>query len=294
MEGKKKIRFIANPFSGTKDKGSIASSISRILNHDIFDYEIIYTTHRNHATELAKESVELGYWAAIAVGGDGTINEVAKGLVGSNTALGLVPYGSGNGFAYHIGIKRSVEKAIMAINGCQTEYIDTGLANEHFFINIAGLGLDATVAHKTKQNTRRGFIPYFIQTLKESWGFRYLDLKIKCGDKEWQNQYGMAVIANGSVYGYDFRVASEAKLDDGLFDILLVKKTCIIRYFLLVLRMLWGTFHKSSLVEFIKAPEIIITHQSSGFFHVDGEGHPSEKVIYFKILPKSILLIKAP
>jgi diacylglycerol kinase (ATP) len=289
---KKKIIFVTNPFSGAKSKNNLAKTIASHLDHHLYEYEIIYTQYPNHATEISKECGQKGIFAVVAVGGDGTINEVAKGLVHTQTALGIIPFGSGNGFSYHIGIRRNVVAAIKTLNKCCITTIDTGLANGRFFINVAGLGLDATVAYKTKLNTKRGFLPYFINTLKESIGFRFLDLTITTPDKVWEGEYAMAVVANGSVYGYDFAVAPIAKLDDGLFDILLVKKTYIFRYFMLVPKMLNKTFHESTLVEFFRTKELIITNHNKGYFHVDGEGFIADDEINFKISPKSLLLLQ--
>jgi len=289
---KKKIRFITNPFSGTKSKEKLNETITENLNLEEFDFEISYTEYPRHATQLSAEARDLGYYAVIAVGGDGTINEVASALKGSETALGIVPFGSGNGFSYHLGTRRNVEEAIKIINDHHTILIDTGAANGRFFINVAGLGLDATVAFKTKLNKRRGFIPYFINTLKESIGFKFMKLRIISDESTEEGEYAMAVIANGSIYGYDFAVAPAAILDDGLFDVILVRKTQIFRYFLLVPRMLNKTFHKSPLVHYFKTNKITIeSTDGTPYFHVDGEGFEAENSITFEINQDSIKLI---
>ncbi|MBC7886147.1 MAG: diacylglycerol kinase family lipid kinase [Saprospiraceae bacterium] len=289
---KKKIRFITNPFSGTKSKAKLNDMINEHLDTNIFDYEICYTEYPKHATLLSAEARDKGYFAVAAVGGDGTINEVATSLVGSTTALAVVPHGSGNGFSYHLGLRRDVAGAIRAINSSHLIYIDTGLANDRFFINVAGLGLDATVAFKTKLNKRRGFIPYFINTLKESIGFRFMHLKITTEDRISEQEYAMAVIANGSIYGYDFAIAPSAVLYDGMFDIILVKKAHLFRYFFLVSRMLNKSFHKSPLVDFFRSNKITIENKDTdGYFHVDGEGFVAASSITFEIRPASLLLI---
>jgi len=288
---KKKIRFIKNPFSGTKSGIKIDQLIKTHIDEDIYDYEISHTEYAGHATILAKEAVDNEYFAVIAVGGDGTINEVGSSLVNTETALGIIPLGSGNGLAYHLGIRRNIITAIQSLNACQLVPIDTGVANGRFFINVAGLGLDATVAYNTKFNSRRGFIPYFINTLKESLNFKYLSLHIKTQDNEWEGEYAMAVIANGSVYGYDFTIAPQALLNDGQFDVVLIKKTQVFRYFFLVPRMLNNTIHNSPLVKYFKTSEITILNKLGGYFHLDGEGFVCEESIHFKVLPSSILLL---
>jgi len=288
---KKKIRFIKNPFSGPKSGIKIDQLIKTHIDEDIYDYEISHTEYAGHATILAKEAVDNEYFAVIAVGGDGTINEVGSSLVNTETALGIIPLGSGNGLAYHLGIRRNIITAIQSLNACQLVPIDTGVANGRFFINVAGLGLDATVAYNTKFNSRRGFIPYFFNTLKESLNFKYLSLHIKTQDSEWEGEYAMAVIANGSVYGYDFTIAPQALLNDGQFDVVLIKKTQVFRYFFLVPRMLNNTIHNSPLVKYFKTSEITILNKLGGYFHLDGEGFVCEESIHFKVLPSSILLL---
>ncbi len=291
---KKKILFIGNPFSGAKAGKSLAEVVEKYIDKDIFDYEIKMTEYSKHASILASEAVEQHYFAVVAAGGDGTINEVAQSIQGSNTALGIIPFGSGNGFSYHLGVRRDVVKAIQLINLCHTEAIDAGMANDRFFINVAGLGLDATVAYKTKLNSRRGFFPYFIQTLKESFGFQFMKLTITTPTENWTGQYAMAVVANGSVYGYDFTVAPEAILNDGQFDVLLVKKDAIWKYFLLAIRMLTKTFHKSSLVHFFKTDSLTIIQENNKYFQVDGEGMLAESTIHFKLIPQNLLILSQP
>jgi diacylglycerol kinase (ATP) len=291
---KKKILFIGNPFSGAKAGTSLAELVHKYIDKDIFDYTVKMTEYATHASYLAKEAVTEGFFAVVAAGGDGTINEVAQSIQGTQTALGIIPFGSGNGFAYHLGVRRDVVKAIQLINQCHTEAIDTGMANDHFFINVAGLGLDATVAYKTKLNSRRGFFPYFIQTLKESLGFQFMTLKITTPTESWTGEYAMAVVANGSVYGYDFTVAPEAILNDGLFDVLLVKKDAIWKYFLLAPRMLTKTFHKSKLVHFLKTNSLTIQHENNKYFQVDGEGMLAESTIHLKLIPKNLLILSQP
>ena len=256
------------------------------LDHTQYDAEICPTQYSGHAKELSREAAACNYYAVVAAGGDGTINEVAAGLLASETILGILPFGSGNGFAYHLGIRRNIKKAFHAINMGKTSWVDAGKANENVFVNVAGLGLDATVAFKTRLNHKRGFLPYFFQTLKESIGFTYMNLSIQTPEESMVGSYAMAVVANGSVYGYDFTVAPAAKMDDGLFDVLLVKKAPIFMYTSLAFRMLNKTFHKSPLVLFFRTSSLQITCEAPTHFHVDGEGFTGQQDIHFRILPK--------
>jgi len=288
---KKSVVFITNPFSGTSTKNNLSVLIDKNLNQTIFDYQIWKTEYSGHAKLLAQKACDEGIDIIASVGGDGTLNEIASVLVNKNNLLAVIPGGSGNGFSYHIGIKRDVKLAIEAINQGKTIKIDTCSANEHFFINVAGLGLDAKVSYETKKSAKRGFLLYFTQSLKEAKNFKYLNLKIDLNNIVKEGEYAMAVVANGSIYGYNFAIAPTAILDDGEMDILLIKKAPIFRYFLLAFRMINKSFHKSPLVEFYRTKNIKITSNSLYYLHTDGEGFQNLGTLDFSISPKSLNLI---
>jgi len=292
---KHKVRFILNPFSGPKKNIDVVSIIQQHINHEIISIDLVYTEYAGHGTLLSKEAADLSYFAVVAVGGDGTINEIASELKNTNTALGVIPFGSGNGLSYHLGIKRDIIHAISIINLCEKALIDTAMINDTFFINVSGIGFDAKVAFMTKLNKKRGFWPYFIQTIKEIWGFRYMKMKISHGDKQWTASYAMVSVANGSMYGYDFSIAPKASIIDGLFDVVLVKKAPIFRYLSLAFRMYFRSLHKSSLVTYFSCPTITIETLDAEYFHVDGEGFRSKTSKYIiKIFPKSLHLLSKP
>ncbi|MBK9257571.1 MAG: diacylglycerol kinase family lipid kinase [Saprospiraceae bacterium] len=288
MAERKKIRFVTNPFSGTKKKDQLDALIRNNLDLTKFEYEICLTQYSGHARLLSKEAVDKNYYMVAAVGGDGTVNEVASSLVHQNTILSVIPFGSGNGFAMHIGLGRQAEYSLKAINTGIVQKIDTCLANDRFFLNIAGIGLDATVAFKTKANKKRGFLPYFIATLKESLSFKYLSLEIETENEKFSGQYAMAVVANASIYGYNFTIVPNADLQDGMLDVLLVVKKPVFRYFLMAFRMLNRTFHKSPLVKLYKVREVTIKIKDKEHMHVDGEGFESDKTVTFKVIPSSL------
>lgn len=288
MAVKKKIRIIANPFSGSKGGEKIQAVINDYLDKSIFNHEVCMTQYPGHAAILSSEAAAAEYYAVVAAGGDGTINEVASGLVDTKTALGIIPMGSGNGFSYHLGIRRNKKKAIEAINGCKTVCIDTGLANGHFFINVAGMGLDAAVAYHTRQNKRRGFLPYFFNAIRETLRFQYMHLSITADGREMEGDYATVVVANASIYGYDFSIAPEADFTDGKFDVILLKKSSVLNYFMAVPRMITRSIHKSSLVEFFRASEISVRHSGTSYFHKDGEGTVMQGDIIFRLKPASL------
>lgn len=292
MEQKRKIRFILNPFSGVKKNIDLRALIDQHIDQSQVEYEIIFTEYAGHATTLSKDAVNKGYYAVVAAGGDGTINEVASSLVNSHTALGIIPLGSGNGFAYHTGIRRDIVKAIQLLNDGYKICIDTATLNGEFFINVAGLGLDAKVAFITKKNKKRGFLPYFIATLKESINFKYMHLTISTPEKQLSGYYAMIAVANGSMYGYDFSIAPGAKITDGLFEVVLMRKAPVFRYFGTALLMFIKSLHKSGVVDIIQCNEMIVSTKDAGYYHLDGEGYKTERETFnFKIHPSSLFLI---
>lgn len=288
---RKQIRIIANPFSGTGNKDNLRELAEQYLDHNRYSYEICFTEYGGHARILAMEAVSKGCFMVVAAGGDGTVNEVASVLKGSDVVLAVLPYGSGNGFAAHIGVKRDIIRGFRTINTGKIHKVDSCTANDRFFLNIAGIGLDATVAYKTKENKKRGFFPYFITTLQESLDFRFIDFEIDLGDQKMSGSYAMIVVANASIYGYDFAIVPTADLEDGLMDVLLVKKVAVFRYFLLALRMLNKSFHKSPLVQFARVKKLTVQTRQKAYIHVDGEGFEAEPVTVFELHPASVNVI---
>ncbi len=288
---KKKIIIIINPKSGSGKITTLKRKLDQYLDSALFQYEILTTHHRGHATELARAAVKSQTYAIIAAGGDGTINEVAQALVHTSTALGIIPMGSGNGLSYHLGMDRNINKAIKVINSHALLDIDSGWANDSFFVNVAGIGLDAAVAYRIMNNPNKGFIPYLLASLKESLSFKFFKAQVTIDDSVEVGEYVLVVVANGSFYGYNFAITPQALLDDGLFDVLLVKKVNLFGYIPLVYRMLTKTMDKSPNVIYKKAKKISIQTQDKTYFQIDGEGFVAQEMTNFKIKPSSLKLI---
>lgn len=288
---KQKIRFIVNPFSGTSGKKSVPVLLEENLDTSLFSYEIVYTEYAGHAIELAKECAEQGYDFVACVGGDGSVNEVAQSILNSKTALIVLPGGSGNGFAMHLGLGRNIKKAIQYINTGQIIEVDTCTVNGRFFANVSGIGFDARIAYKTKQNSKRGFLPYFITSVKESLKFKHQKLSITIDGKEIQGEYAAAVVANASMYGYYFTISPQASLQDGTMDIMLIKKAPLYRYFFMVFRFLNRSLHKSRITQTFQGKSIQIQLEKENYLHVDGEGYKAEKILHFSVNPSTLKVL---
>jgi YegS/Rv2252/BmrU family lipid kinase len=289
---KEKIVFLVNPFSGTGNKKSIPGQIKALLDHTKYDHEIIFTEYAGHGAFLAEKKIKEGFSIIVAVGGDGTVNEIAGALKNTNAALGIIPGGSGNGFCMHLGIGRNPKRAIEILNTGKKIKIDTCMLNEHFYLNVAGLGFDAQIAYLTKNNKKRGFLHYFLTSMRESKEFKAKKVKLHLDNNIIiEGKYVAVVVANASMYGYNFTVAPSAALDDGLLDIMLIKDAPIYRLFISAYRFLNRSLHKSSLTETFRTRKIVMKCEQPVYYHIDGEGFEMAQSFEAKVIPNSLNVI---
>ena len=264
------IRFVINPNAG-KHKNL------KVLENDIKNIfpqaEIIYTKYAGHAKELASEAAQKNYKTVIAVGGDGTINEVTQGLVNSNTALGIIPCGSGNGFARLIKmpLKDNV-KCLEIIKKNRSKKIDVGQANNEYFLNVAGFGFDALIAHKFATSKRRGKLPYFKIGIKDFFSYKpaKYTLIFEDGTQAETNPL-CAAFANGTQYGCDFVIAPKAVLDDGLLDMVTVQPANVFKMLLGLPNFLKDGISPVKLTETQKIKAVEIVSKAPFYYHIDGE-----------------------
>ncbi len=287
---KKTIRFIVNPFSGVSDKKNINSLIRASLDQKLFDYELKLTEAPMHARELAAAAVSQGTDIVVAVGGDGTINEIAQPLLHSTTALAVVPGGSGNGFAMHLGLGRDIKKALGLINSGKEITIDTCTLNDLFYINMAGVGFDASVAFYTKEKSARGFSVYFNQSIKEALGYQNKTYKITTAEQVIEDKFLSINVANASMFGYNFTIAPFANLQDGVLDLVMIKDASKIKYILGVWRFFNKSIHKVPFVDIVKTKKVTIECEEEMHFHIDGEGNLSDGKVTFEVVPQSLKL----
>ena len=169
-----KIRFIVNPISGTGKHRGIEAVIEEYTD---FEYDAVFTNNSGDATRLSQIAVDEKIDVVIAVGGDGTVNECAKAIIGSKTALGVIPCGSGNGFAFHFGMKKDITQAILQLNSCTISVIDSCTANNIPFVNVSGIGFDAHIAHLFSDLKERGFLNYLKLIKNEIFTYKTKDYK---------------------------------------------------------------------------------------------------------------------
>ena len=284
----KKILFIVNPISGVKGKKTALALLKTELTLNT-EYQVIETERAHHATELAEKAVKEGFDAVIAVGGDGTVNEVGKALVGSKVALGILPFGSGNGFARHRKIPINTKEAIQLINRFTTKKIDTATLNKEVFLTTAGLGFDAHVGWKFSESRSRGFLTYSQIAINEFIHYKEKEYQLVIDGKKLNTKAFVVSIANGGQYGNNAWIAPDASMEDGKLNI------CIIKPFPahftpdIVFKLFSKRLRASKYYESIEAEEIKVI--KAGKFHLDGEPRETNEDLTITIVPKSLNVI---
>lgn len=287
----KQMLFIVNPFSGVWKNKRIEPMLEQHLDSSQFRYEVIYTEFAGHGTEIAAGAVARGVDIVVAVGGDGTINEIAKSLIHTEATLGILPAGSGNGFAMHLGYGRKIERAVSLLNTSKELTIDTGICNGDPFINLAGVGFDGLIAYRTKHNSKRGFQNYLKMTLAEARTYQFPKYQIELDGQLLEQSSLVIEIANARMFGYNFEIAPKASLTDGVFDIIVIKKAPKWKYVAHAPKFLNKSLLKSSLVDFYRAKEIKITAQGELFYHIDGEGMTAGQSVAISMIPHSLKIL---
>lgn len=283
----KRTLIIINPISGTKNKVFIERLLERYLSADRYNYGIEYTLGPTHATDLARSAAKDNFDLVIAVGGDGTVNEAAAGLINSNTALGIIPIGSGNGLARHFSIPTSVHKAIASLDDSDIMKIDVCMANGRPFFNVAGLGYDAEVALSFSQSSGRGLSAYIANGVRQWIKYSPRKFKISSSRGSFKRKALMVSLANGSQFGNNAWIAPEARIDDGLLDVCILHSFPGIAAPKLAYQLFSKHINQSPYLESFQTRELTIK-QKSKIAHLDGEPFKLGKKIHFEVMPKAL------
>lgn len=271
MQESNKYLIILNPASGTTSKRKILPIIRRKLDKLNISYEIVGTKYPGHATELAAEAAAQGRPAVLACGGDGTVNEVAKGLLGSNTVLGIIPAGSGNGLARHLGIPIDVSLALNVIASQNVIISDYGTANGRPFFCTFGVGFDAAISERCARQKRRGLLMYLHTMLNECVKFKPEEYKIETGGRIITERAFLVVCCNASQYGNNAFIAPDASVTDGLLDITIVHSDDLLSRAVVGADIVSGNIGKGALSEIIRTDSATIYRKTPGLAHIDGE-----------------------
>jgi diacylglycerol kinase (ATP) len=289
-----KTCFIFNPISGrNRRRPGLARSVRDFIASRSLDAALAVTEGRGHATELARDAVRTGHEVVVAVGGDGTVNEVAQGLLETPAALALVPCGSGNGLALHLGLPRSPWAALELATGAgaRVAAIDTGTADGRPFFNAMGIGLDAEVSRRFNGLTRRGLPAYARAAWSALRDLRSQRCTISCGTRSEELDVLLVAIANSDQYGNNARIAPGARVDDGRLDLVAIRSVGLLRAAALVPRLFLGNLDHSPHVVRLSGPRFTIRRASPGLLHTDGETHAAGSDIEIAVRPRSLRVL---
>jgi YegS/Rv2252/BmrU family lipid kinase len=290
--GKKTILFLVNPIAGTKNNTDYNKYIDQYIDKSLFDYTIKHSQKQNHATDLIKNGSD-SYDVIVAVGGDGTINEVINGFNGNKPILGIIPAGSGNGLAYTLGIPFKIKDAIELINNYEKNIkrIDVVSINDRLAVNQLGFGFDAHVANLFSTTKRRGLLKYAALSLREYFNYKNSMLSFYADGKHCQEHTFVTNFSNNTQFGNNAHIAPLADLQDGYLEISFLKHFPKILLPIILLMLFTKTIHWSRYYSCFKAEEAVIPFQKDVILNLDGEPIKMTEDLKVKILPLALRVI---
>lgn len=290
-EKKKKISFIINPISGTQSKEQILKWVNDKLDQEKYIHEIVYTERAGHAVEIAATKAQEGVHAVVAIGGDGTINEIARSLVHTKTALGIIPCGSGNGLARHLQIPMEPKKAIDIINEGLIDVIDYGKINEVPFFCTCGVGFDAFVSLQFSKAGKRGPLTYLEKTLLESLKYRPETYELEMDGSTLKYEAFLIACGNASQYGNNAYIAPQATLTDGLLDVTILEPFTVLDVPSLSFQLFNKTIDQNSRIKTFRCQTLRIHRSKMGVVHFDGDPMMMGENVDVNIIQKGLQVI---
>jgi len=291
IKEKKKILFIINPVSGKRSSKNILNEINSGIDPEKYIIDVKYSESAIHVTTLTTNAVQANTDIIVAVGGDGTINEVASCLIHSKSTLGIIPTGSGNGLARHVGIPLAIPKAVKLINEAHSKLIDTASINNKAFISIAGVGFDALIARKFATSKKRGFTTYLQYVTNSFIKYKPKIYQLKINEKVIKTKALFISFANSNQFGYNAQIAPNAKLDDGMLDVCVVQKPNLFEMPLIANLVFLKKIDKSQHVDIIPAEKVTVEREKGKYVNIDGEAVKMSKKLEVKVVPLSLKII---
>ena len=286
-----RVLFIINRYSGTNFQEAIEGRIIDACSQLQLEATIEYTKHKGHATVLARQAVEAGFPRVFAMGGDGTVNEVAQALVQTSTALGILPKGSGNGLARHLHIPLKTPQALQLLDKHKIVTMDTIRINGLLSVNVSGIGFVAHVAGKVGNDGKRGLISYGKLVMKEFPHFNEFPIELKMDGKILKRKSFILALANSSQFGNNAKISPFASVCDQLIDVCFIKKVPLTQAVAFAQKMFTGHMNRSRFVEVVQGKNVRISFDVPMPYHIDGEA--MEPVTTFEVLlvPGSLRIV---
>lgn len=287
-----KIRFILNPKSGNKPAN--AEQIKKYVLAYFPEADFCLTQAPKHATQLAAQAAEQQFDAVVAMGGDGTINETAQGLVNTRTALGIVPRGSGNGFARELGLMGPLDKTLAKLKNASIQPCDVGYANGELFLNLAGVGIEAAIAWKFMDHGKtgkRGMLPYFTLGAKTFFNYKPHLLKVTLNGQEHRWRPLTLVFANNRQYGSNFVIAPQAGIADGKLDMVLVQNVAKYKLALALPFFLLGKKPPLGVTAYAQIHSAVVESDQEILYHIDGEPRKTARHLEITLTPHALRIL---
>ncbi len=280
-----RILFIINPVAGGGRTKKLVPLINDIMGQNNIEYDIVFTTRPKEGTDLASKGIDRGYSKIVAVGGDGTVNEVAFGIVGKGT-LGILPSGTGNDLARALNIPLNPKDALEKILNGRTKNIDVCSVNNGLFLNISSIGFDAEVA-KITENIKtkiKSSISYVIALFIALFKFKFIKAEMEIDNSSIESDILLIAIGNGNYYGGGINILPMASLDDGYFHVCVVKKVPKLKLFFLLPTIINGShINQKKYVSIYKAKNVRVRTKDKAYINIDGEIVDINKEALFSI-----------
>lgn len=292
MNDRKNFYLIFNPAANMGRAAKMIPLVEEFFNKWKINYRLDLTRRPKEAEEMAAQAAE-NYDVVVALGGDGTINEVVNGCLGKRAVLGIVPIGAGNDFGKALSLKKNIKENLEIILRGEEKKVDVGQVNNRYFTNVLGVGFDARVAQEMFARPRflKGMPVYFYSLIKALKKYDFIRVKISAGEVKSEKELLMVAVANGNFFGGGFKITPGASIRDGLFDLCLVEK--ISRSYLLknITKLIKGTHTELPEVKIIRTDKIIIESEKELPVEYDGELLTGAKKLEIKILPGALKII---
>lgn len=283
-----KVYAIINPISGVGSKRKIPKMIEEMFTEDKCTLEISFTEYAGHASELTKQAVESGARTILAVGGDGTVNEIARSMLHSDAVLGIIPKGSGNGLARDLHIPMDAKKALEVIAKGNVTTIDSCSANGRVFFCTCGVGFDAAVSEKFAQEKHRGSLTYLKSTFEEYLNYKPEVYELLIDDTVREEKAFLVAIANASQYGNNAFIAPNADIEDGKMDITILSPFTPLDIAPLAVQLFTKQLDRNSKIKTFRGKQMTIIREKPGIMHLDGEPVEAEHEIRISMIPHSL------
>lgn len=286
------LYFIVNPVAGKGKGQKVVSIIKKYLTKNNIEFLIKYSLEPNHATTLAKEAVHMKATKVIAVGGDGTIQEVVDGLAYKNIPLGIIPIGTGNDFSKNLPTYKNIYETLDKI--IEGNILDVDLINisGKYFLNISSIGIDAEVVRGSKDLKKTfGSFSYLASVFNNIFTYKSIQAKIKIDDLKLRGKYTLIAVANGKYYGGAFKIAPSASINDGLISVCVIEHLSPIQILFLFPTIFFGKHVNLKEVVMYTGKEVIIEYEDNYLVNVDGTLYDFNNPLTFKIEEKAIKII---